>query len=81
MTTFEIKNTIQEAEDKVVLFVNFIDGDNIYEETFRFPLNKKVQDILAAIQSKATEYDERKITMEENYRKLQEDLLAETNQE
>jgi hypothetical protein len=77
MTTFNVTNTRQENE-QVILFVNFNVNGKIYEESFRFPLNKNLQDILVIFQERANFYDEREIQMKEAYLKLQEDLLNET---
>jgi hypothetical protein len=76
MTTFNVTNTRQE-EDQIILFVTFNVDGKLYEETFRFPLNKNLQDILTVFQEKANFYDEREIQMKETYEKLQADLISE----
>lgn len=76
MTTFNVTNTRQE-NDQAVLFVSFDVKGKIYEETFRFPLNKNLQEILVELQKRADFYDEREILIKEAYEKLQNDLLNE----
>jgi len=77
MTTFNVTNTRQEGE-QVILFVSFNINNKIYEETFRFPLNKNLQEILVELQKRADFYDQREIEIKEAYEKLQNDLLNET---
>ena len=77
MTTFNVTNTRQEGE-QAILFVSFNVNSKIYEETFRFPLNKNLQEILVELQERAGFYDQREIEIKEAYEKLQNDLLNET---
>lgn len=77
MTTFNVTSTRQEAE-QAILFVSFNVNSKIYEETFRFPLNKNLQEILVELQERAGFYDQREIEIKEAYEKLQNDLLNET---
>jgi hypothetical protein len=77
MTTFNVTNTRQEGE-QAILFVSFNVDNKIYEETFRFPLNKNLQEILVELQKRADFYDQREVEIKEAYEKLQNDLLNET---
>ena len=73
MYTYQIKNTRIEQEE-IIFFVDFIDDGKIESEALRFPLSIILEEVLAVINAKVAEYEQRKITMAENLAALQTQL-------
>ena len=73
MYTYQIKNTRIEQEE-IIFFVDFIDDGKIESEALRFPLSIILEEVLAVINTKVAEYEQRKITMAENLAALQTQL-------
>jgi hypothetical protein len=76
MENITITNTRLEVEE-IIVFVSFNVGEKLLEDTFRFPLNISVPEMLAAAQERYQFYLDREVRIKEIYEEAREELINE----